>query len=54
MFDKQAKTTTSNGAFYPKKPQFRVVKSGGFSYVLHIRCPIQIYLELHKNYVEYF
>ena len=54
MFDKQAKTTTSNGDFYPKKPQFHIVETGGFSYLFHIRCRTKFYLELHKNYAEYF
>jgi hypothetical protein len=42
MFGWQAKTTTTNGVFYPKKLQFRVVDMAGFSYTFHIRYRIHI------------
>jgi hypothetical protein len=40
--------------FAQKKPQFRIVETGGFSYLFHIRCRTKFYPELHHNYVEYF
>ncbi len=34
--------------------QFRIVKTGGFSYFIHIRCRTKFYPESPKKYVEYF
>jgi hypothetical protein len=53
-FGWQAKTATTNGVICLKNPQFRIVKTGGFSYVLGIRCRPKFYPDLHHNYVEYF
>jgi len=54
QFGWQAKTATPNGVFRLKKPQFRIVETGGFSYLFHIRCRTKFYPESHHNYVEYF
>ncbi len=40
--------------FCLKNPQFRIVKTDDFSYILGIRCRTKFYPELHHNYVEYF
>jgi len=36
-FGWQGKTPTTNGVFRPKKAQFRIVETGGFSYLFQIR-----------------
>jgi len=53
QFGWQAKTATTNGVFGPKKPQFRIVETAGFFYILGIRCRTKFYPELHHKYVEY-
>jgi hypothetical protein len=53
-FGWQVKTATTNGVFEPKKPQFRIVDFGKFSYIFDIRCRTKFYPDLHHNYVEYF
>jgi hypothetical protein len=53
-FGWQVKTATTNGVFHLKKPQFRIVEIGRFSYILHIRCRTKFDPEFHPDYVEYF
>jgi hypothetical protein len=54
MFGWQANSATTNGVFRLKKPQFRIVESGGFSYIFSSRLRTKIYPDLSHNYVEYF